>query len=33
MGQINGGHYKAYAERYDNWYLFDDETVSKINGK
>ncbi|CAD8136451.1 unnamed protein product [Paramecium octaurelia] len=33
MGQINGGHYKAYAERYDNWYLFDDENVSKINGK
>ncbi|CAD8140325.1 unnamed protein product [Paramecium octaurelia] len=33
MGSINGGHYKAYAERYDNWYLFDDETVSKINGK
>ncbi|CAD8138490.1 unnamed protein product [Paramecium pentaurelia] len=33
MGQINGGHYKAYAERYNNWYQFDDETVSKINGK
>ncbi|CAD8046941.1 unnamed protein product [Paramecium sonneborni] len=33
MGQINGGHYKAYAQRYDNWYLFDDETVTKINGK
>ncbi|CAD8054201.1 unnamed protein product [Paramecium sonneborni] len=33
MGQINGGHYKAYAERYDNWYQFDDEIVTKINGK
>lgn len=30
---MNGGHYKAYAERYNNWYLFDDDTVTKVSGK
>lgn len=30
MGQINGGHYYAYAKRNGHWYLFDDDSVSNL---
>ncbi|CAD8171262.1 unnamed protein product [Paramecium pentaurelia] len=29
MGQLNGGHYVAYAQRQNTWYHFDDNIVTK----
>ncbi|CAD8180608.1 unnamed protein product [Paramecium pentaurelia] len=29
MGQLNGGHYVAYAQRQNQWYHFDDNIVTK----
>lgn len=31
VGSINNGHYFCYAKRHDEWYIFDDEKVHKIN--
>ncbi|CAD8089076.1 unnamed protein product [Paramecium sonneborni] len=29
QGQLNSGHYKAYAKRQNEWYEFDDDIVTK----
>lgn len=30
-GSLGGGHYTAYAKNNDNWYVFDDSFVDKID--
>ena len=30
-GITNGGHYVYYGKRNNDWYLFNDNSVSKIN--
>ncbi|CAD8092813.1 unnamed protein product [Paramecium sonneborni] len=32
QGQLNNGHYKAYAQRQNEWYEFDDDIVTKDKG-
>ena len=31
IGRLNGGHYFSYCKKNDNWYKFDDESVSNIS--
>ena len=32
MGGVNGGHYNAFIKNVNNeWFLYDDTNVSKVN--